>query len=651
MTPAEGQAPARSPVARRALLILAVVLAGLVLGLPRAPAPSAEEASYLPLVESLWHDHDLRFERADLARGLERWTGGPRGVALTASEAGGTAYYARPLAYPLAALPFYALFGERGLLLLNALLGWLAAALLAAGWAGAKARPETRRAAGLPVGWWLGGVLATALAAYFFQARAEPFVAVCLLAAVWLWRRHRSHGGAPEEAERRAAGWPLVVWPLVGALTAAAVVHERWLLPVAVVIVADLLVARAWRPTAALVLAGLLVSLALLGLAHRLAVPAGAGRLETRFFDSWPVALDPAAAALPPAAAAERQRRAAWQRALPASGLGEAEDSALPGAMAARADGWRLAGLGGVRRLPRNALSLVAGRYSGLLPYFPFALLALLAALPAALGGRARDDGAQRWLLGALLATLALLAWLGPELDAAPVAALGDRRLAMLSPLFLLLAGRRGRWLTALGWLAAGLWTLPAVLGAVSPLNTAPRARHLPASDAVAARLLPLELHLAAAARLPGYAARWWPGGALWLVPRGSVFVAEGHPNGAWVRGDSRSELILVAREPQLDLPLTLHALGDVTARLDTGAETLRVRFDSLAKRQGTQVRLAMRPVALLPSPFTPEAGELVYYYRLELTVEGGTIAMLHDPANADRRFLGIFLDLTGEGP
>ena len=314
--------------------------------------------------------------------------------------------------------------------------------------------------------------------------------------------------------------------------------------------------------------------------------------------------------------------------------------SPSPAILAARSGGFELTGLGGLANAPRNLLYLLLGRHLGLLAYFPFALAAFLLAFFS------RGDRQQKLLLAAVVVALAVIVWSGPPQDSVALEALGDGRLALLAPLLWLVAGKRTEASGALPWLAAALWTVPAVVAALpasTPLATAPAS--------LSSSPLPLEVTLAAAGRLPGYATRLWGDQTLWLVPRETFYVDEGHPHGVWLRGDSVSEVFVVSRQPKLDLVVDVHALGDGSIRLRTEAGSVGVKFDSLAKRQGSRLHLVAPPMARLPSPFTAQSEERVYYYRLEVTVEGGKIALMHDPTSSDRRFLGAFLDFTGEGP
>ncbi len=274
------------------------------------------------------------------------------------------------------------------------------------------------------------------------------------------------------------------------------------------------------------------------------------------------------------------------------------------------------------------------GASYGLAPAFPFALAALLG---LALGVEGRRE---RWLLAAGLVAAAVAGQALQPLELLP-GALGDARFGALAPAAALVLPRARRLPLALGGLAALVWTLPGLglLAAKGP-EAHPLADRLPAF-----RLLPVEAGLAPYGLVPGYR-EWSLKGESWQVPASTFFVEERHPNGVWVRGSSSSEVVLVAPRALEDTPLRLHALAVGTVlRASAGGRTVTVRFDSLAKLQGTEVRL---PLTLLPAEAAPSGWRA---HRLRLDVEGGVVASEHDKRSRDRRYLGVFLDLTGDGP
>jgi hypothetical protein len=150
----------RSPRDRGARVVLAVVglalaIGSAVLDLPRASRGEfwGDSATYHAMAWSLARDFDVRFEARDLERIRREYPGGPQGLFLKRASGGltvdaasgfpwvrrvradeGRLYYGKALLHPLVAAPLVALFGTRGLTLLNGLLlaavVWLAFGLL-----------------------------------------------------------------------------------------------------------------------------------------------------------------------------------------------------------------------------------------------------------------------------------------------------------------------------------------------------------------------------------------------------------------------------------------------------------------------------------------------------------------------------------------
>lgn len=322
-------------------------------------------------------------------------------------------------------------------------------------------------------------------------------------------------------------------------------------------------------------------------------------------------------------------------------------------ALAALLPRWPLLRLGLVLGLS-GALTvgwaLLAGRAVGLLlPSWPETLLGrnfgLLLAAPFAFAALAAfaTAGERRWArLGAGLLAVAFLAVLPGALEPRAELAAGSVGFACASPLFLaLVAGERRRWPLVLGAVPALAWTLPAVLGlGLQGPAARPFEARWPAFTA-----LPFEAELAASGRLPGY--RGWasPAGGTWYLPAGSFFLDEHHPHGVWTTGATRAEVVLASPSGLVGetLPLRVHSLAGGRVRFSAGGRSAEVVFDSLAKKQGAPVSV---PLERLPFPLSSEA-----WFRFTVEIAGGLVASEHDPKNPDRRYLGVFLDLTGGGP
>jgi hypothetical protein len=561
-----------------AFVCLALSLLGLAAATFRlrlSPVPVGDETTHVLMAQSLWEDGDLLFGRPDLRRAYRTWNEGPAGLTLLTSDGGRTVRYAEPIAWALAAAPAWALLGAAGLPILNMALylGMLASAA----WLfqdGAH-----------PI--FLGGFFfASASFGYVFRGSPEVFLMACVFFALLPWRRAR------RQAE------PL--WSLVGAgaLLAAASLHQPALALLGVAVAVDLFLAGRWKGAALLVAAGALAF----------------GLL----------------------AAQQRRMTGVWSPADPRAGVQRRSfEAEFP--IETPQDVWQAYGKDqaitkdGVRLLARNVWSFLAGRHTGLIPYFPFGVLAL------ALLARDRS----RWLLLAAMGAVVLLGLLlDPHRWHGGPGALGNARLAVLYPALLFLPARLpARWSLIPPFAAAGLWTAVAVAGAIVP--PPPHAGEIRTF-----RALPLELTLLGeGVQLPGYGVRNW-GQGLWIVPRATFWTDEGIPNGVWVRGASTSEVVVVSPKPLREVRFRARSLAEENEMVaESGAERVLVRFDSEGKRNGAPVSLALEPEAtglgILP--------ERDWVYRFTLTVSDGIIPARRLPGNPDPRYLGVFLDFGSE--
>jgi len=566
------------------LALLLLTLAGVLAGL-RPPAPAGDEATPVMIVQSLWHDHDLAYREGDLRRAERIWDAGPSGLTLFTNDGGKTLRYGRPLAYPLATLPFYAAFGLTGIALFNMAL-FLAMAIAALWHFAEEPRPARLLVAGF--------FFASAAFAYAFRLETEVFLMACLYFPLLVWRRVR------EYPERRPGHLALAA---AGLLLGAAVTSSPLLALAALPIPIDLAARRRWRGLAAL-LAGVILAAGLLALTQRAATgswTASGGAQRRTFVSEFPL----------------QSPNDLWQ------GYGAAP-AERPTTLAAS-----------LRLLPRDLEYLLAGRFTGLLPYFPFALLAILLYLPGP------QDRSRHLLAAGLLAYALAVVLIHPRDFAGEPGFLGSRYLALVYPAFLFLPGRlETRWRLAITYALAGLWTAPALLGALTLRSP---------GDLPTFQRLPLELTLVAGDRLPGLFAQTW-GDAVWIMPRSAFLVEERHPHGVWVRGGTRSEVILISPRPLSHIAFTVYDLApDNELTLDGGADRLTVRFDTQGKLDGTPVDLPLRPVARDLGFFPASAHER--FYRLIVDTTAGLVPARVDSKSRDARNLGVFLDLTGEGP
>ena len=440
-----------------------------------------------------------------------------------------------------------------------------------------------------------GFFFASAALASAFRLEPDIFLMACGFFPLLVWQRVR------KLPERRPGH--LLALAAAGALVGAALTSSPLLALLALPVLIDLAARRRWRGLGTFA-AAILLAAGLLALVQRAGTgswSASGGAQRRTFETEFPL----------------QSPRDLWQGYRPESPKG------TPGLAA------------GLRLLPRNLWYLTAGRFTGLLPYFPFALLAILLYL---LGPKDRS----RHLLAAFLLVYILAVLLTHPRDFAGAPGfLGSRYLALVYPAFLFLPGRlETRRRLALVYAVAGLWTAPALLGSL--------ALGLPTGTAVFQRL-PLELTLLPGERLPGFATQTW-GDAVWIVPRASFFAEERHPHGVWVRGGTRSEVIVVSPRPISRLSFTVYDLSpENVLTLDGGAGRLTVRFDTQGKRSGTPIDLAVRPRARDLGFFPDSSHER--FYRLTLETTAGTVPARIDPNSHDMRNLGVFLDFTGEGP
>jgi len=577
----------------RALLFLlpALLLVGLAwtyAGI-RVPLPTGDEATQVMIVQSLWHDRDLAYERADLARAERVWDGGPAGLTLFTDDGGRTLCYGRSLASPLFALPFYGLLGVRGIALANMVL------FLAMAGAALRLLDDESEGAAPFVG---GFFFASAAFAYAFRLESDVFLMACVFFPLLIWQRLRQ---TPELRHRQ-----LGALAAAGALTGAALVSSPPLALLGLPIVVDLAWRRRFRGTLA-VLAGALV------LAGGLTLLQRAGTGEWTAFGG--------------------HQRLSFETEFPLESTGDLFAGAHQETAPRPANLWN-----GLRLLPRNLVYLIAGRYTGLGPYFPFALYALTLYLLA------WKDRSRHLLVAAIGAYVLCVLLVEPHGFDGGLDFIGSRCWARAYPAFLFLPRRvslrRG---LLVPYLAAGLWTAVATAGSLSRL--APEGALQVQSEAPAFRWLPLELTLLPGDRLPGFFVQTW-GNAVWIEPRGSFFGEEHRPDGVWVRGSSRSEVIVISPAPLSRLAFIVRSpASDNELLLDSGVDRLRVRFDTPGKRAGTPVDLAVAPVARDLGFFPRD-----FYYRLDLETTGGMVPARRDPTSQDGRNLGVFLDFTAQG-
>jgi hypothetical protein len=570
--------------------VLLLGLAGTIYKLHFPPGPIADEPAYVMMTQSLWHDHDLSYDARDLERAYRIWDQGPNGLILSTPDGGKTLRYGKPFVYPLAAVPFYAAFGVQGMLVFNMAL------FLAMLWGA----------------WWFwrreSGHVGLYLAGFFFASAAFCYV-------FWL---------QPEVFDMACVFFPLLIWQVVRR-------RQVW----------------SWREPALLAVAGLVlaagfVSKEPIGL---LAAPIAIDLAWQRRFRGLLALAAPGLAGLALLFAAQWHLTGSYS---PYRGVQRRSfESEYP--FESQRDFWALyrnTSFGswsalGIETTPRMLLYdlgyFVFGRHTGLLPYFPFALFTLGLYLAGP------KDRSRHLLLLAIAGYCLVLLLMRPNNYHGGMGAVGNRYFAGIYPALLLLPGRiAARRSLVLPFAAAGLWTAAVV--AVPVMQLAPEPTLQAHVRSASFQALPLELTLIG--KIPGYFLRGWPGG-VWVVPKQNFYAEERHPHGVWVRGASRSEVVVVSPSPLDRLRFDVYSLsGANQLTLDSGAERVVVRFDSEDKRQGTPVDLRLR-LAARNLGFFPDAPR-EYFYRFTLATTDGIVPAHRDPKSQDPRNLGVFLGFEG---
>ena len=296
-----------------------------------------DEGTYLAMTASLARDGDLIFGAADREWAERRQP--EVGVTVILQRTGRGLTYSKPVLYPLLAAPFYALLGESGLLVLNALA--LAAAMLAA-WALLLRRGEPELAALALLSFAGCGALAPYL---LWRVSDMAQFALALVGLALVAARLR-----PASARRAPAALGRWLPPLGGALLGLLVTMR---LPnaalAAAAVAACLLYRRPWRAAA--------VALAV---AAALALASGGGLLLTGTANPY------------------KAERASFngETGYPVGIGGAAAQERFVTVPATQAVGWRPGA--DASRVRHSALYFLIGRHTGLVLYFPLALLLAL---------------------------------------------------------------------------------------------------------------------------------------------------------------------------------------------------------------------------------------------------------------------------------
>ncbi len=610
-------------IARRvyAAFGLFLVLTPLALQKPGVPGGlKADESAYVMMASSLAWDLDLVVGADDTRRLFDefplRWTSN---LIVFSDDGWSTVHYGKPYVYPLFVAPFARLFGSNGLLCANLLMLWL---MVGIGWRVIAEHDPGPLALFFSAGFF--GL--SACSVYAFWLQPEVFNMFFVTLALYLgfpWRKDRAPGALALFASGCALALPVYNKPMLVALALPVVLppllrrgHEasgggnggdrvgerapsliERLRPAA-------LTAGGGAITIALLVAG---SLLLTGHASAYGV---AGRQGVRVCEpgevprpaGWTETVATAAVSSTPAAIAE---------ASAAEAEADADAAADP---ENRSFYWLL-------RVPElepgrwleNLGYFLWGRHTGLVHYFPWAVLAVLLFLRRGRGA----DAARWWLLGSVaMIAIYFLLYIGWNWQGGG-GFVGNRYFVNAVPaLIFLVRDLRPTWTL----LATSAWT-GLVIG---PLLLTPFGITVPEATLQAhtrnwpLRHFPLELTLK---NVPGYHSEnlGEPGELRWIA-RADQVVRRGHELVAAARVPVR--VLLLAREPLDRYSVQLVGQApDSTVEISLGGdrETLQ-----LTEGEARTVELEPRRAARRHLVVGPAA----YVYELEVRSDRG--GMVH---------------------
>ncbi len=416
-----------------ALLCLGLLLVGLPLGVGKPGLPltyKADEPAYYLMALSLMRDGDLECNLEDRERAVVEFPHLPADNLIVMTDDGWrTVYFGKPYLYSLLAAPLTHWFGADGMFAFNALLFM---AMVAMGTAYLRRfNPE-----GLAALFAIGFFALSALFVYIFWLHPEILMATGICACLYFGLTEGEPGPRTRGWWRRirgAAARPAVRLSLSAAALAAASYHKPMLALMGVPVLVAVARRSGWRRAAAWIVAAAVAMGVLAGVAVALtghpSAYLGVQRTGIRVGNPEVVPFTPQSG--------EELERLKTDKSW--SWL------------------WRLPEF-----KPRKTLiaagEFLWGRHTGLVPYLPFALIALLLFLL-----HERRDGV-RWSIVAAVTAIAafFLIWI-PFNWHGGSGFVGNRYFVTVYPAFLFLVGRvRPAWILAPAYAFGGL-----VLGVV----------------------------------------------------------------------------------------------------------------------------------------------------------------------------------------
>lgn len=620
-----------------ACLTIGLVLLGFALSvdIPKAKRGfQGDESTYYSMAHSLARDWDLAFERKDLIRTWEEFPG-PEGIFLKRGKAvklrrgdrfpyfrlarendprPDRLYYGKAFIYPLTAAPFVRAFGTNGFLVLHAVLMTLN---LLAAYGFLVARRSAPRAA---LAYSVAFFAASVVPVYFVSLTPELFNLSLVLYAffLWLFKETIAEGRAGMgTAFLRGPGSDYLAAALLGAATFSKPPHLVLLIPLLGLAAAR----RQWRRS---LIIGTVFALATGGLFLGNAAITGelnyqGGDRKTFYSHTgFPFAN-------------ERER-------FENIGISLTTGS-VPVEMIA------------TRHTPRvfghNLVYFIAGRYTGLVPYFFPGVVSFVLFLSAP-----RRRPGWQWLTGAtaLLSAITLLLYV-PYTYSGGGGSVGNRYYMSFYPLFLFLTPPLKLEAGAITAVVIGcLFTAKMVLSPFDTMfHTADHAKAGPL------RLLPVERTLVNDLLVTGRAdrARRPLGG---MPPVLAYFLDDNafDPEGQafWTKGGTRADVIL--RAPVVTRPdgraLSLRITSFEVQALN-GASPNRVTLDSGGDRRVLQLASGQQEIVRLRPdrgvPCQQGANPANWMYTLSVATTSGFVPFLEVPGTSDSRFLGAMITVV----
>jgi hypothetical protein len=622
---ASGRASWRVGAVAAAIVTSIYLVLALAVRLPAAAGGFySDEATYYLMAQSLAHDGDFAYRKADLDRVWPEFPSGPSGVFLKRGrDITGVTLTSRPpfvalqtvpdrdssrlffgksFIYPLCAAPFVKLFGTNGFLVFNGL-------LLGLGFCAAFQFIGARSATGPALLVSSAFLLATVVPVYVVWMMPELFNCVLGLLAYFCWLYKEV---APRRAPARGAGWlqsrasDYMAAALLGLATFSKVTNALLLLPM----VGWWLWRRRWRRA---VLASLVFAAVTGGLfAANIAISGDwnyQGGERGTFYGTYPFE----SPGVGFAAGAERAR-----------------DASLVGVMFDRQVFWT--------NLRANLEYVVVGRYSGLLPYFCPALIAMAAFLLA----RRRRAAWQWFILAGLLVHIVAFIITQPYTYFGGGGTVGNRYFMGAYGMALFLFPPVRSMATGLiAWVIGAVFTAGIVLHPfASSLKPADPAKRGPL------RLLPVELTNVNSLPINTERQRvmvWYghvtdtdPGFQIYHLDDNG-YLPEADKRSFWVKGRARAEMLIKTDRPYGHLQVHLTS-GAAPTTVDVGVNG-HAQTVTLGANQDADVRLPLGP----GFPYKMDRDLPAYVWVLSIRSSGGFQPPAFGP-HADPRYLGVLV-------